>query len=88
MLTKVSGGFLGGGGLRDTEGDVAFYSHNENCSGCSVPLSYADNYFDFKFSLEAILKRPVDLLEEKAIRNPYFKESIDTQKKLIYGELS
>lgn len=51
-------------------------------------LRYADNYFDFKFSLEAILKRPVDLLEEKAIRNPYFKESIDKQKKLIYGELS
>ena len=26
-------------------------------------LRYADNYFDFKFSLEDILKRPVDLLE-------------------------
>ena len=24
--------------------------------------NYADNYFDFKFSLEDILKRPVDLL--------------------------
>jgi predicted nucleotidyltransferase len=48
-------------------------------------LRYADNYFDFKFSLEDILKRPVDLLEEKAIRNPYFKQSIDKQKKLIYG---
>lgn len=48
-------------------------------------LRYADNYFDFKFSLEDILKRPVDLLEEKAIRNPYFKQSIDQQKKLIYG---
>ena len=48
-------------------------------------LKYADNYFDFKFSLEDILKRPVDLLEEKAIKNPYFKESIEKQKKLIYG---
>jgi len=48
-------------------------------------LRYADNYFDFKFSLENILQRPVDLLEEKAIRNPYFKQSIDKQKKLIYG---
>ena len=48
-------------------------------------LRYADNYFDFKFSLEDILKRPVDLLEEKAIRNPYFKQSIDQQKKLING---
>ena len=35
---------------------------------------YADNYYDFKFSLQDILNRPVDLLEEKAIKNPYFKE--------------
>lgn len=26
---------------------------------------YADNYFDLKFSLQDMLKRPVDLLEEK-----------------------
>lgn len=48
-------------------------------------LKYADNYFDFKFSLEDILNRPIDLLEEKTIKNPYFKQSINKQKKLIYG---
>lgn len=48
-------------------------------------LDYADNYFDFKFSLEDTLKRPVDLLEEKAIKNPYFKKAIEKNKKLIYG---
>ena len=46
---------------------------------------YADNYYDFKFSLQDILNRPVDLLEEKAIKNPYFKESINQQTQLIYG---
>jgi len=34
---------------------------------------YADNYFDLKESLEKLFKRDVDLLEEKAIRNPYLK---------------
>lgn len=48
-------------------------------------LDYADNYFDLKFSLEDILKRPVDLLEEKAIKNPYFKQNLDKQRQLIYG---
>jgi predicted nucleotidyltransferase len=48
-------------------------------------LDYADNYFDLKFSLEDILKRPVDLLEEKAIKNPYFKKAIEQTKQLIYG---
>lgn len=48
-------------------------------------LDYADNYFDLKFSLEDILKRPIDLLEEKAIKNPYFKQNLNKQRQLIYG---
>ena len=31
-------------------------------------LDYGDNYYSLKFSLENILKRTVDLLEEKAIK--------------------
>ncbi|MDR1881149.1 MAG: nucleotidyltransferase domain-containing protein [Tannerellaceae bacterium] len=51
-----------------------------------IPVEvYADNYFDFKFSLEDMLKRRIDLLEEKAIRNPYFRKSITPTKQLIYG---
>ncbi len=47
---------------------------------------YADNYFDFKFSLQDVLKRPIDLLEEKAIKNPYFKQSVVQKRQLIYGQ--
>lgn len=50
------------------------------------PVEYADNYFDFKFSLQDILKRPVDLLEEKAIKNPFFKNAIDQQRQLVYAQ--
>ena len=39
-------------------------------------LEYADNYFDLKFALEMVFKRKIDLLEEKAIRNPFFKQAI------------
>lgn len=46
---------------------------------------YADNYFNFKFALEDTLQRPVDLLEEKAIRNPYFRKSLEQQRQLVYG---
>ncbi len=46
---------------------------------------YADNYFDFKFSLEELFNKKIDLLEEKAIRNPFLKQSIDTSKELLYG---
>ena len=46
---------------------------------------YADNYFDLKTALEQLFHRDVDLLEEKAIKNPYLRQSIDTTKQLIYG---
>ena len=46
---------------------------------------YADNYFDLKSSLEDLLKRDIDLLEDKAVKNPYLRQSIDSSKKLIYG---
>lgn len=46
---------------------------------------YADNYYDLKFSLEKILHRPIDLLEEKAVKNPYFRQVVNSQRQLIYG---
>jgi len=49
-------------------------------------LDYADNYFDLKFSLENIFKRSIDLLEEKAIKNPYFREALNQQRQLVYGQ--
>lgn len=48
-------------------------------------LDYADNYFELKFSLEEVLKRPIDLLEEKAIKNPYFRKNLNKHRRLIYG---
>lgn len=45
---------------------------------------YADNFFDFKYSLEDLLHRDIDLLESKAISNPYLKQNIDSTKKIIY----
>jgi len=47
---------------------------------------YADNYFDLKDSLETLFNRDVDLLEDKAIKNPYLRRSIDSSKRLIYGQ--
>lgn len=45
---------------------------------------YFDNYFDFKYSLQDLLGREIDLLEEQTIRNPYLKKNIDATKMLIY----
>ena len=51
-----------------------------------IPLEdYADNYFDLKDALSALFKRKIDLLEDKAIRNPILRKNIDQYKQLIYG---
>ena len=44
---------------------------------------YADNYYNLKFSLQDILRRDIDLLEEQAIKNPYFLQSISNQRQLV-----
>ena len=49
------------------------------------PLDYADNYFNLKFALEELLNRQIDLLEDKAIRNPYLRFNIDNSKTLLYA---
>jgi len=49
------------------------------------PLEYADNYFALKFALEDLFRRPVDLLEQRALTNPYLIEAINNSKTLIYG---
>lgn len=55
----------------------------------SLPLViYGENYFEFKFALEDLLKRDVDLVEYNAVKNPYFKEELDETKQLIYGQAS
>ncbi len=48
------------------------------------PLSYTDNYFGLKFQLEQLLKRQIDLLELRAIKNQYLKQNIDNSKVLVY----
>lgn len=46
---------------------------------------YADNYFDLAEKLENLFRRNVDLVTDKSLSNPYFIESINKTKKLLYG---
>ena len=47
-------------------------------------MDYADNYFDLLFELQDMLNRKVDLVAEEKMKNPYFIESINESKQMIY----
>lgn len=46
---------------------------------------YAEDYFGLKEGLESLLGRPVDLIAAGAIRNPYFRASVEAGKALLYA---
>lgn len=52
----------------------------------SDPLTYSDDYFGLKFQLEQLLRRHIDLLELRSIKNQYLKENIENSKVLVYGK--
>lgn len=47
--------------------------------------AYADAYFGLLEGLEALFHRPVDLVAASAIRNRYFRQSVDRTKTLLYA---
>jgi uncharacterized protein len=81
---KVSTLFVFGSVLTDKFNNTSDVDFLVDFDGVDL-YDYADNYFDLKTSLENVLNRNVDLLEDKALRNPYLRQSIDSTKMLIYG---
>ncbi|MCM1451095.1 MAG: nucleotidyltransferase domain-containing protein [Clostridium sp.] len=48
-------------------------------------MDYADNFFGFMYALEELLGRRIDITEDRAVRNPYFRDELNETRKLIYG---
>lgn len=46
---------------------------------------YADNYFNLADKFEDIFQRQVDLITDKSLKNPYFIDSVNKTKTLLYG---
>ena len=49
------------------------------------PGEHANAYFGLLEALQDLFTRSIDLVETKAIRNPYFLESINQNRKEIYA---
>jgi len=49
------------------------------------PYEYTDNYFALHDQLESLFKRPIDLLETRALRNKYFIQDLNAHKVDLYA---
>jgi predicted nucleotidyltransferase len=49
------------------------------------PGGLFNRYFDLKEGLEQIFGRPVDVVIEESLKNPYFKLAIEQMRKNIYA---
>lgn len=69
------------GSFRPGESGVDFLVEFE-----PVPFgTYADTYFGLREALEDLLGRPIDLVVASAIENPYFQQSVDKTKVLVFA---
>ncbi len=50
-----------------------------------APVAYADAFFSLKEGLERLFVRPVDLVVEQSIRNPYFKQRLASERQAVYA---
>lgn len=48
-------------------------------------FDYVTNFFDLQDSLEALLKRKIDLVVGSGLRNKYFIDNVNRTKQVIYG---
>lgn len=50
-----------------------------------VPGTYASTYFGLITALEAMFGRRVDLVESGSVRNPYFRDEIESSQETVYA---
>ena len=83
---KVKEAYLFGSAITDKfdekESDVDFLV---NFIDGIDPLEKGELLWNLRFSLEDNLKRPIDLITETSLKNPYFIEEINETKMKIYG---
>ncbi|HPW63451.1 MAG TPA: nucleotidyltransferase domain-containing protein [Cyclobacteriaceae bacterium] len=48
------------------------------------PIEYGQHYFDLAEQLEELLQRPVDLVTEASLKNPYFIKNLNETKVPLY----
>ena len=74
-------GSAAGDGFDPGGSDLDFLVEYEDMA----PGEHAHAYFGLMEDLQQVFGRPVDLVERRAIRNPYFIEAIEQTRVMLYA---
>jgi predicted nucleotidyltransferase len=69
------------GRFREDESDLDFLVEFQNMA----PGQHADAYFGLLAALQDLFQRDIDLIEIRAIQNPYFRDSVEQNRTLLYA---
>jgi hypothetical protein len=51
-----------------------------------IPVErYTDNYFELHYKFEELFNRKIDLVTDNSLHNPFFIESVENTKVLVYA---
>ena len=75
--------YVFGSVLNDRFGEDSDVDFLVDISG-NDPIDYAEKYFELKFKLQDLIKKPIDLLEQKGIKNSHLLQSIEKSKVKLY----
>ncbi len=49
-----------------------------------TPAEYTDAYFGLREALEELSGRPIDLVTEPALENPYLRRQVEAERRLLF----
>jgi len=82
---KIKDAYLFGSALSDNFDEKSDVDFLVNFDDDLDPLEKGELLWNLRFSLEDDLNRPVDLITETSLKNPYFIEELSETKQKIYG---
>jgi predicted nucleotidyltransferase len=74
-------GSAASGQFNETTSDLDFLIEFETLS----PSAHADAYFGMLADLQDLFCRDIDLVEVAAVTNPYFKQTLDVDRTVLYA---
>ncbi|KUG20043.1 MAG: nucleotidyltransferase domain-containing protein [Methanomicrobiaceae archaeon] len=74
-------GSAAGDRFKPAESDIDFLVEFEPMT----PVEHAEAYFGLEKDLAELFDREIDLVELSAIRNPFFRESVEETRKDVYA---